>query len=113
MTILTVCRAGLCRSVSLADILKLHYESVDVLPVGIDFNSETTKNMLYEWADKIVVMEQHYLYKIPEIYHPKVIVCDVGPDVWFNPKHPDLISKIWIWLKDKSGLDLVEHHKVL
>lgn len=114
MKILTICRAGLVRSVSLADVLKLHFYETDVLPVGIDFNSAATLHMLYEWADRIVVMEEHYRKKIPEQYHSKVLVCEVGPDTYGSSKHPSLINKVFSWARDnKEKMNIEEHNKSL
>ena len=114
MKILTICRAGLVRSVALADVLKLHFEPTDVLPMGIDFNSDSTKKMLYEWADKIIVMEQHYLDKLPDEFKSKTLTCEVGPDIYGNSHHPDLINKVFRWVRDNQGfLEIKEHNRIL
>ena len=111
--IVTVCSAGLCRSVSLADVLKLHFEPCDVLPVGVDRNFGA-KDMLFEWADKIVVMYHKFEKRIPEKYAHKVLLCDVGPDTYGTPKNPELIGKVWRWAREnKEKLGIVEHSKKL
>lgn len=112
MKIVTVCRAGLCRSVALADILKLHYENTDVIPVGISFNSDEIKSLLFAWADRIIVMEKQFVDRVPHEFSGKIMICDVGPDIWNNPKHPELISKVWNWLRD-NNMGLVEHSRIL
>lgn len=56
--------------------------------------SPETLHMLLNWADCVIVMEAYMAAKIPEKYHNKVNIIDVGPDVWCNPFHPDLIDKI-------------------
>lgn len=111
--ILTVCSAGLCRSVGLADVLKLHFEPVDVVPVGIDKNSGVLP-LLYEWADHIIVMQEKYGKRIPEEFAHKVVVCEVGPDVYHNSRHPLLIAKVWSWARENADkLGITEHNKVL
>lgn len=108
VNILTVCRAGLIRSSALANVLKLHFSPVDVLPCGIGtydtgrFNSEETLDMLFKWADKIVVMEEHYQWKIPDEFRKKVMVCEVGPDVYGSNTHPKLIDMVWRWTKENQ-----------
>lgn len=114
MKILTVCRAGLVRSVALADVLKLHFEPTDVLPMGKDFNSEDTKYMLYNWADKIVVMEEHYKNSIPESYWHKTLVCEVGPDGYGSSKNPILIDLVFSWAREHQDiLGVKEHHNII
>lgn len=111
MKILTVCRAGLVRSVSLMDVLKLHFEPTDVLAAGIDFNSTGTLTDLFKWADKIIVMEDRYRLRIPEEYEQKILVCEVGPDTYGTPKHPTLIEKVWNWARDNQSVIGIKEHK--
>jgi len=120
MRILTVCRAGLVRSVSLADVLKLHFKPVDVIPVGIGehklgrFNSKEVLDYLFIWADKIIVMETRYKDKIPVSEHYKVMICDVGPDTYGYSKHPALLDEVWQWARMfASDLGIEEHHERL
>lgn len=106
--ILTVCRAGLIRSSALANVLKLHFSPVDVLPCGIGtydtgrFNTEETLEMLFTWADKIIVMEEHYQWKIPEQWRKKVMVCEVGPDTYKSNTNPQLIDKVYRWTRENA-----------
>lgn len=117
MRILTVCRAGLVRSVALADVLKLHFKPVDVIPVGIGkhqlgrFNSKNILNYLYLWAEKIIVMEARYKDKIPAGEHYKVMICDVGPDIYGSSKHPLLIDTVWQWARKNAKELRIEEHK--
>ena len=111
--ILTVCSAGLCRSVALADVLKLHFEPVDVVPVGIDKNT-TVLPLLFNWADHIIVMQEKYGLRVPEEYRGKVITCEVGPDVYGGSRNPVLIDMVWRWArKNASALQIAEHDKKL
>lgn len=112
--IITMCRQGLCRSVALADVLKLHFEPVDVVPIGHFGNTKEAQQMLFTWADKIVVMEEHYRAHVPEEFHPKTMVCEVGPDRYGNSKNPELIGMVWRWTrKHLDELGIVEHNKKL
>lgn len=120
LKILTVCRAGLIRSNALANVLKLHFKPVDVLACGIGehslgrMNQEDTLKMLFEWADKIIVMETRYKEKIFPQYQNKVFICDVGADVWNNCTHPDLINKVFIWARlNAQKLGVTEHNEIL
>ena len=109
--ILTVCSAGLIRSVSMTDVLKVRCVDVDVIPVGIDANSKATLNMMYEWADHIILMMEEWRPRVPSAYRHKVKVCDVGPDVYGNSRHPELIKQDWDWVKaHASELGITQHN---
>ena len=111
--IVTVCSAGLCRSVGLADVLKLHFEPCDVIPLGVDRNFEV-KDILFDWADHIVVMYDKFEKRIPEQHAHKVLTCNVGPDRYGNSHHPELIDQVWRWARINSEkLGIVEHNKKL
>ncbi len=113
--ILTVCSQGLCRSVGLADVLKLHFEPVDVLPAGYRGNTPETLTMLGNWADWIIVMQEKYIKKIPiDIKNrgDKLLVCDVGPDRYGNSHHRELIDQVWQWTRrEQNKLGIKEHHR--
>ncbi len=116
MKIVTMCRQGLVRSVALADVLKMHFRPVDVIPIGHFANSAATIAMLSGWADRIVVMETHYKKHVPLEFHDKVLICDVGPDK-DNPqgsKTPKLITQCWQWVRAfSSELGIEEHQERL
>lgn len=112
--IVTMCRQGLVRSVGLGDVLKLHFEPVDVIALGYFANSTETKDMMFSWADHIVVMEEQYLKHIPEQFKAKTLVCEVGPDVYGRHNHPQLIDKVWRWTRlNTARLGITEHNKKL
>lgn len=114
MKILTVCAGGLVRSVALADVLKIHFEPTDVIPVGINFNGKGTKYMLYEWAEKIVVMTEPFVEQIPTEYREKVLVCEVGADTYGQSKHPELLEKVWKWAREnQDALGIKEHDRII
>ncbi len=50
--------------------------------------------MLWAWADRIIVMQPVFKSLIFPQYWGKVVVYDVGPDVWGNCLHLDLIEKL-------------------
>lgn len=89
MKYLCVCEGGNVRSVTLAYILK-DERGLEALAMGWKPNSDETKQMLYEWADTIIVMQAAFEDKIPQEYRGKVIVCDVGPDRWGRSLDPGL-----------------------
>lgn len=112
--IVVMCRQGLVRSVSLTDVLKLHFRPVDVIPIGYFANTEATKNMLFAWADHVIVMEQHMAKKVPDEFAAKVSVCEVGPDVYGRHNHPRLLELVWNWARvNSSRLGIEEHDQRL
>lgn len=112
--IITMCHQGLCRSVALADVLKLHFRPVDVIPIGHFGNTKETQKMLFNWADYIIAMEIHYFKYIPEEYKHKRWVCDVGPDTYHSSKNPFLIEQCWNWCrKFANNLGIEEHFERL
>jgi hypothetical protein len=69
--------------------------------------------MLFDWADKIVVMQEHMTKYIPDEHQDKVLICDVGPDTYGGKnlhRHHLLISQCWNWLrKNTEALGIEEH----
>jgi len=98
MKILTICKGGLVRSVALASVLR--YEvGHDAIAYGVEKGTPETMRMLCAWADRIVVMQEEYReatkqYCYSASHGCSLCVCDVGPDVWSNPLHPDLLLKV-------------------
>ena len=115
--IVTMCSQGLSRSVGLADVLKLHFEPVDVLPFGHKGNTEETRLMLLEWCDIVIVMKESMLKYIPEEYKDKAFVCEVGEDTYGGKnigRRRILIDLCWQWLrKNQTALGITEHAKRL
>lgn len=93
MKILVCCNEGNNRSVTIAHRLK--YWGHDVLPCGIDTNSLETLEMLYEWADRIIITEpgQMCATNKQEILD-KYQLWDVGPDTYPRPFNKDLDRKV-------------------
>jgi hypothetical protein len=97
MKILTICRGGIVRSVALASVLR--YEAGhDPIAYGVEWGTPETMQMLCAWADRVVLMQPEYADATK--LHDRHIglyqycVCDVGPDVWSNPLHPDLLARV-------------------
>lgn len=49
--------------------------------------------MLYEWADRILIAQEIYASHVPDEFKHKMTVYELGPDVWRNSMHPDLVDK--------------------
>jgi predicted protein tyrosine phosphatase len=114
--ILTLSHHGLIRGIALANVLKLYFEPVDVLSVGYcqTSNSVETKEMLFSWADHIIVMQEKYTRYVPELFKPKVLVCEVGPDTYKDSHNPVLINKVWRWVRlYQDILGIKEHNRSL
>lgn len=98
MKILCICRNGNVRSVALAYLIKTIYGH-DALACGIKKIGPDTKRMLFDWADKVFVLDKELL---PEVmkdrtskFGRKVRVVHVGDDHWFNPKDQELLHNLY------------------
>ena len=89
MKILCVCRYGNVRSVALAYILKILFKQ-EAIAVGAKTSSDKTFKMMSDWADKIIFLttrlDRYQLMK----HNPKVILMDIGSDVWHDANHQNL-----------------------
>ena len=92
LKLLCLCQGGNSRSVALAYLLKFRYGH-DALACGWQGNDPPTRNLLYRWADRIFVLQSIFLQYVPKRYRKKVTIYDVGPDVWCNGLHPELLEK--------------------
>lgn len=91
--ILCTCAEGTNRSVTFAHILK-YVKNFETMTVGLEYHSPSTLEMMFKWADLIIVPERALLGRIPEKYQHKVRFYDVGPDVYPRPHNPELYAKI-------------------
>jgi predicted protein tyrosine phosphatase len=82
MKILTMCQRGNCRSVALAYVFK-DLMGHDAISCGWQSNSRYTLEMLFKWAERIIVLEGYMVDYVIDAYRPKVSVYDVGHDRWF------------------------------
>jgi len=101
-----MCRVGLSRSVALTDVLKCHFEPVDVIPVGLNTNSKETLHMLVnEWSDYTILMREKFRAeleaKIGPLPQHKILVCEVGPDIhgYNSQNRAIIIDKVWRWAR--------------
>jgi galactitol-specific phosphotransferase system IIB component len=98
MKVLTVCERGNSRSVALAYILKDHLH-FDAIAVGIRTASINTFQMLCDWADKIILVDKVFVEEIPDQFHSKLVIYDVGPDRYFLGFSQELLLKYKEYLK--------------
>lgn len=110
MKILTMCRGGNVRSVTLAYLFKYKY-GIDSLACGWERNSTETNEMLFDWADLIITVEPYILeQKIPQKYHHKAKVYAIGEDIWGMALHPELIAKCDACIIADTGVhDILDH----
>ena len=102
--ILCVCEGGNVRSVACAYLFKYQI-GYDALAASWKRNSLGTLMMLYNWADRIIIMQPEFREKvIPTCYH-KITVYDVGPDRWGSALHPDLLEIIETYMGHDSLLN--------
>lgn len=101
--ILCICQAGNCRSVALAWRLKDPEFNCDALACGAGITAPGTIDMLCNWAEVIVVMQPAFALVVPRIHASKVKTCDVGPDRWVNPSHPEIQRITYEWAKANIG----------
>lgn len=88
--ILCVCNEGNNRSVTVAHQLK--YLGHDCIPVGLSTNSQSTLELLCEWADHIIVTDSEQ--QVPPQHQSKVRLWDIGPDVFPRPFNKTLLAVV-------------------
>ena len=81
MKVLCLCQKGNSRSVVLAWYLRKLFKH-ETLAAGMVSTSRSTRRMLYEWADRIILVVPRYRHRIPDEYSEKVRVVDAGGDPW-------------------------------
>ena len=91
MKILVLCERGNSRSVALAWILKDHMGH-NAIATGMRTTDDDTKKMLYDWAERIILVDKTFEDKIPEGYKSKLKIWDVGPDRFFRGFEQDLLD---------------------
>lgn len=94
--IVTVCDLGCNRSVMFAHRLK--FWGNDTIPIGLKNTTLSTLEMLFHWADLIITTASDQ--EIPDQFKHKVILLDVGPDVYPRPFNKVLNQKASQLLKD-------------
>jgi hypothetical protein len=89
MKLVTVCEEGLNRSVAARWLLQ--YVGHEVIPVGLNRHSDETLQMLYDWADRVVVLDKRLSARVPR---DKLVLWDVGPDRYPRGFHPELVRRL-------------------
>lgn len=92
MNYLCICSGGIVRSGACAALLR--DQGADAIPVSSKNTSTATFDLMCRWANRIIVMQPQFAERVTPEYRHKVVVFDIGPDVWANPLHPDLLAKI-------------------
>lgn len=103
--ILCLCRGGCSRSVGLSNYLKYGHGH-DAIAAGFEGNSAETLNMLFNWAEIIVVMREFFQKYIPDKYKSKIRFIEVGEDTYFEPNE-SLYGKCADWVSSQDDLKLV------
>ena len=91
MKILTLCEGGLVRSVSAAALLKFEHGH-DAIAASLKYNSPETLTQLYDWADRVIVMDVALIDQVPVM--EKRMLWNVGRDCWGAALHPELMELI-------------------
>ena len=99
------CSWGQVRSVATRKILFEKYGMDNVLACGIDRNGTETLDMLFAWADVIVVAgEQRLADKVPSQWFHKLIHFDIGEDRWGNAFSESLANRLMPMVKQVIDL---------
>lgn len=102
MKILCICARGNSRSVALAWILKDHM-NLDAIAIGIESAGQEAKDLLFKWADRIILVDKQFEDRIPEEFKDKLKIFDVGGDRFFRGFEPELITMFVDYI-NKEGL---------
>lgn len=90
--ILCTCEHGNNRSVHFAHILK-YVIGFETMTVGLAYHSEETLDMMFKWADVIIVVEDKMLAMVPEKYRDKIKFYNIGEDKYPRPFNKELYQK--------------------
>lgn len=99
--ILCVCRGGNVRSVAMKMLLT-RYLDHDALACGFETTDAETRDMLYRWADVIVLLCADFEPLIRPRWANKLSVYDVGEDIWGNPFSPSLHVRLADMLNERN-----------
>lgn len=103
MKILTLCKRGDHRSVCMASVLRNERKYRDVISAGVYTFSQETLAMLYDWADKIIVVDGEIGDKVHPEFQDKVLMMDLGPDPYGPNFHEGFKTASRDYL-DQAGL---------
>lgn len=85
----------------MAYLLKYKYGQ-EALACSLEKNTPETLGMLGRWADKVIWMAKDLWEQTGQPRTVKDCLYDVGPDVWCNSFHPDLLAKLERLVKEKG-----------
>lgn len=103
MKILCVCERGNNRSVCLARILKDYYGH-DAIAIGSETNGVDILITLSSWADMIIVLDKR-IDIVGKNFHEKLLLWDIGPDVWGINFHPELERKLLSYIRRDKPME--------
>lgn len=103
MNILCICRGGNVRSVATKMLLKRHFGH-ETLACGVENNLPETMFMLMGWADKVVITHPDFEENVFYCFRSKMILLNLGTDIWGNPFHEDLQLKAFRLIMAHSEL---------
>ena len=94
--ILCVCAGGNTRSVTLATLLKFHFGGYDALACSITKNSRGTLEMLFDWADLVIAVDNFIFGELTDSHKDildsdKVMLVHIGKDRWGMSMHSELV----------------------
>lgn len=98
--VLTICGNGV-RSGAMTS--QLRFNGFDAVALSGTYNTPETFATLSGLADRIILMAPEFLTLVPAEFHPKVRVCDFGPDIWGNPLSQELLDKCLAWMSGGAG----------
>ena len=79
MRVLCLCQKGNSRSVVLAYLLRKRFKC-EAIPAGMVNTGRATREMLYRWADRIILVVPRYAHWVPDEYRDKLRVIDAEGD---------------------------------
>lgn len=104
MKFLVICAGGNIRSRAFVHHL-MYRLGFEALSASHDRQTDGTLALLFDWADRIVVVQPQYAARVTPDHRHKVKVLDVGPDEFGSPWHFILQYKIQCLISEwaKSG----------
>ena len=109
MKFLVICAGGNIRSRSFVHDL-MYRRGHEAMSASHDKQTDETLKMLFEWADRIIVVQPKYAERVTSDHKHKVKVLDVGPDEFGSPWHfilQDRMQQLVVeW--EKSGFALAQ-----
>ena len=106
MRLLVLCAGGNTRSVAVARILRMEYYHDAVSAGIIGGNGNALINLLCQWCDQIVVVDDIVERCVESQFKDKIVQLDIGPDCYKNPVHPKLMRLCREKIEKKFGKPL-------